>query len=115
MLKRGSIVAHAVERSREAELPFAVGLGRVGDRTRAFDQFADRVAVVSLVAKSEGAELEPPEQRQRNWCVRIEELSIVLVTRSQATVIASIIRPQSPIRYATRSVIAGYWRLTWKT
>lgn len=60
------LVALALEGLREAGPPFAVGLGRdVGHRALGFDQVADGVAVIGLVAEDYGARFEPVEQRQR--------------------------------------------------
>ena len=60
------LVAFAVERLREAGSPLSVGLGRdVRDRALAFDQVADGVAIISLVAENDGARCEPVEKFQR--------------------------------------------------
>ncbi|VXC97618.1 hypothetical protein SPHINGOAX6_70710 [Sphingomonas sp. AX6] len=72
------LVPLAVECFLEAGPPFAVGLGRdVGHHALALDEVADGVAIVSLVAKHDGARFEPVEQRQGSGCV-------VRLTRRQA-------------------------------
>ena len=59
-------IALAVERLAEAGLPFAVGLGGdVGHCALAFDQVADRVPVISLVAEHDRARCKSIEQHQR--------------------------------------------------
>lgn len=56
-------VAAFVERPGEAAFPAPVGLGRdVRNRALALDQLADRVAVIGLVAKHDGARREIVEQ-----------------------------------------------------
>lgn len=64
------LIAFSVEGLREAGLPFAVGFGRdVGHRALCLDQLADGIAVISLVAKDDGARGEPVEQFQRGGCI----------------------------------------------
>jgi hypothetical protein len=64
------LIALAVERLAEAGLPFAVGLGGdVGHRALAFDQVANGVAVIRLVAQHDRARLQPVEECQRSGCV----------------------------------------------
>jgi hypothetical protein len=61
------LIALAVERLGEAGPPFAIRFGGdVGHRTLALDQVSDRIAVISLVGKHNGAGIEPVEQFQRS-------------------------------------------------
>ena len=64
------LIAFAVARFAEAGLPLAVRLGRdFGNRALAFDQVADGVAVIRLVAQHDRARFEPVEECQRSGCV----------------------------------------------
>lgn len=63
-------VAFFVEGFAETGLPFAVGFGGdVGDGTLFFDQVADAVGVICLVAKDDGAGLKTVEQPVCGWGV----------------------------------------------
>ena len=64
------LIAFAVERLAETGLSLAVRFGGdVGHRALAFDQLADGVAVIRLVAQHDRARLQPVEECQRSGCV----------------------------------------------
>ena len=64
------LIAFAIEGFTEAGFPLAVRLGRdVGHRALAFDQVADGVTVIRLVAQHDRARFESVEEYQRSGCV----------------------------------------------